>query len=356
MVDKRVEKLAKIIVDYSTEVKKGERVIISSSVLAKDLVLKIYKLVLQKDAFASIKFNVPGMASTYYKYSDKDQLSKIDRFYEQEIENSQVYISIITDSDKELVDIDPEKIAIRQKVTRKISDLIVNRPEKMRRCLTLFPTEELAKEAKMNFKDYQKFVFNGLLQDWKEEVRKMSKVKKVLEKVNMLHILGKDTDLKISIKDRKFIPSSGKSNLPGGEIFCAPVKQSLNGKIYFEFPSIRNGKEVSDIKLEFKDGVVVKASASKNQDFLRKMISTDENSKYVGELGIGLNKQINRITNELLFDEKLGGTIHLALGMAYKSCGGGNDSAIHWDIIKDMKHGEIYGDGKLLFKNGKWLV
>jgi len=357
MVDERIKKHAKIIVDYSTKIKKGENVIISSSILAQDLVHEIYKLVLKKGAYASIKWNVSEFGYTFYKYANKDQLNKVPKHFFNEVEDAQVFISIIGDfNTKEMSNVDPKKISIRNKAFYKVGELISNRPGKMRRCLTIHPTSALAQEAGMSLEEFSDYVYDCVLQDWNKEARKMMKVKKYLDKVNGLMIVGKDTNLTMSIKGKRFEISNGTSNLPGGEIFCAPVRESLNGEIYFDYYSICSGKKVSDIKLWFKNGAVVKATASENQDFLLKMIKTDKNSKYVGELGIGLNKKINKQTNELLLDEKLGQTIHLALGTAYKSCGGGNDSAIHWDILKDMKKAKIFGDGKLIYKDGKWLV
>ena len=144
--------------------------------------------------------------------------------------------------------------------------------------------------------------------------------------------------------------------MPGGEIFMAPIKDSLNGWIKFEYPAIRDGKEVSGVFLKFKNGKVIEAKADKNEKFLNAMLNVDENSGYVGEFGIGMNPKINKFTKNLLFDEKIGGTIHLALGMAYKENGGGNDSAIHWDIVKDMRKSKIILDGKVVQDNGKWMI
>ena len=204
--------------------------------------------------------------------------------------------------------------------------------------------------------EYEEFVYKSCLQDWKKLGEKMEKIKNVFEKGKNVYLIVENVDLKFSIKGKNAIADKGEENMPGGEIFMAHVRESLNGYIKFEYPAIKSGKEVSDIFLKFKDGKVVESSASKNEDFLKKMINTDENSCYVGEFGIGCNPKINKFTKNLLFDEKIGGTIHLALGMAYKENGGGNDSKIHWDIVKDMKKAKMILDGKIVQENGVWKI
>lgn len=211
----------------------------------------------------------------------------------------------------------------------------------------------------MSLVDYENFVFSSELQDWKRLGRFIDKVLARFKKGKNVHLIGENIDLRMNIHGDKAVADKGEENMPGGEVFMAPVRESLEGWIKFDYPSIRDGKEVRDIKLVFKGGKVVEATSSKNQDFLKKMLETDENSSYVGELGIGMNPKVNRYTNDLLFDEKIGGTIHLALGMAYKENlpeGETRDSAIHWDIVKDMKKAKIVLDGKVVQENGSWRV
>jgi len=182
-----------------------------------------------------------------------------------------------------------------------------------------------------------------------------TELKKILDKAKHVRITSPDTDLEFSIKDRKAIKCDGHRNIPDGEVFIAPVKKTVNGYISYSFPAIKSGKEVDGIKLKFKNGKVVKASATKNEKFLKEMINMDKGSCYIGEFGIGMNYGIKKFIKQILFDEKIGGTIHLALGMAYKEGGGKNESALHWDMIKDLrKKGELYIDGKLIQKNGKF--
>jgi len=206
----------------------------------------------------------------------------------------------------------------------------------------------------MSLQEYENFLFKAVIQDWKKEAKKYNKWASYFKNTKNIRILSSDTDLTFSIKNRPMIIDDGKENMPGGEMFCAPQHLTTKGYIQFTYPAIRSGTEVSNIFLAFKNGKVTKATASKNEDFLKKMIKTDKGSSYLGELGIGLNKNINKFTKNLLFDEKQDKTIHLALGMAYKECLGTNKSALHWDIVKDMKDSELILDGTVIQKNGKW--
>jgi len=207
----------------------------------------------------------------------------------------------------------------------------------------------------MSLQEYQNFLFNAIIQDWKREFKKYQKWASYFKKASQIRILSSDTDLTFSIKNRPMIIDDGKENMPGGEMFCAPQHKTTKGYIKFTYPAITSGKEVTDIYLEFKNGKVTKSTASKNQNFLKEMINTDKGSSYLGELGIGLNKNINKFTKNLLFDEKISGTVHLALGMAYKECKGTNKSALHWDIVKDMKNAELIVDGTVIQKKGRFI-
>lgn len=358
MVDERIKKLAKVVVDYSVAVRKGENVIVSSSVLAEPLIREMYKLIIKKGAYPMMNIGLEGLGSFYYKHASKEQLKNYPKVFDYQVKNSQCYIGVGAPANtRGMANVDGQKIAIRSKVTQPISDYIVNEKKKMRRVSMDFPTNALAQDADMSLEEYEDFLYGACLQDWKKLKKRMMKVKKVLDKGKVFHIVSKDTDIKLGIKGRHFVIDAGEENMPGGEIFNAPLEKETEGHIRFTFPAVRSGKEVTNIYLEFKKGKVVKATADKNQDFLRKMLKTDKGSEYVGEIGIGFNPKITKFTKNLLFDEKIGGTIHLALGMAYKECKGTNKSALHWDIVKDLKGGgKVYVDGKLVNKNGKWLI
>ncbi len=357
-MDQRIQDVAKTLVDYSIRVKKNEYILVEGGIESIPLIKEIYRLIIKKGAYPKVNIGFPGQNYIYYKNASDEQLKKFPEIAFNEIKKAQGYIGIAsTRNTRELSNTDPKKIALRQKVTDPISHYIVNTRKKIRRCSTLFPTEAFAQEADMSLEEYEDFVFGAMLQDWGKLKKHMDRVKAVLDKASVIKIVGEDTDIKIGVKNRPFIVDAGEENFPGGEIFNAPLEFETEGRIHFTYPAIRAGREVEDIVLEFKKGKVVKATARKNEKFLKEMIKTDKGSQYLGELGIGFNPKVTRFTKDLLFDEKLGGTIHLALGMAYVECKGTNKSALHWDIVKDLrKNGKIIADDKVVQRNGKWLI
>jgi aminopeptidase len=356
-IDLRTQNLAKLLVKYSAFVKPNENVIISGNTEAEPLLLAVYKEVILAGAHPVLKLGLKESSPFFYKHAKPHQINKYPDITEYTINKSHKYIGIGSESNtRELTNCDPKKMTQRAKVTRKISDLICNNKPKMHRVSTSYPTSALAQEAEMSLNEYEKFFYDACLQDWKKLGKLMSKVLSKFKEGSSVHLIGKNVDLKMKVHGKLAIADDGKENMPGGEIFMAPVRESLNGTIKFDYPAVRDGKEVTDIELVFKNGKVIESKASKNEDFLKEMLATDENSCYVGELGIGCNPKVTRFTKDLLFDEKIGGTIHLALGAAYKDNGGGNDSAIHWDIVKDMHHAKIIVDGKVIQENGNWKI
>jgi len=355
--DLRTRKLAKVVVNYSVFVKPGEKVIISGGSETIPLLVELYKEIILAKAHPIIKVGLPNISDFFYKYASKEQIERFPTEWMDTIKGVDKYIGIYADSNpKELTNADSKKITARQKVVHPISTYVCNEKPKIYRCTTIYPINSLAQEAEMSLTEYENFVYSACLQDWKKLGKQFEKIKNVFEKGKAVHLIGKGVDLKFSIKGKNVVVDDGKENLPGGEVFMAPVRESLNGWIKFDYPAIESGKEVTDIFLKFEKGKVVEMNASKNEDFLKEMLSTDENASYVGEFGIGCNPKINKFTKNLLFDEKIGGTIHLALGTAYKENGGGNDSSIHWDIVKDMKNAKIILDGKVVQENGKWKI
>jgi aminopeptidase len=220
-----------------------------------------------------------------------------------------------------------------------------------------FPTHSLAQDAEMSLEEFEDFCYAATNQDWKKESKKLDKLKKILDKGKLIRITGENTDLMFKIEERIAIKCDGHRNMPDGEVFIAPVENSTEGYIHYTYPAIYGGREVAGIFLRFHKGNVVEAKAEKGETFLKEMIKTDKGSCKLGEFGIGLNYNIKEFIKQILFDEKIGGTIHLALGMAYPEGGGKNKSALHWDMIKDLRRGgKIFIDGKLIQKNGKFLI
>lgn len=355
MVDDRIIKLVKLLVEYSTEVKAGDRVQISCDVYAKDLALEVYKQCLLKDAYPWIKVDIPGRNYIFYKYASDKILNFFPEHELYEIKNTDVYIALRAPSNvRELANIEASKIAQRVKVLKPISDW---RVEKTRWCAFYYPVESLAQEAGMALEEFKEFVYNSCLIDWRSLSDDLYKLKKMLDKTDQVHIVGEDTDITFSIKGRNAEVGDGKKNMPDGEVFTSIVEDSVNGQIFYNIPAVYLGNVIEGIRLKFKDGVVVEADAVSGKDFLKKILDTDDGAKRLGEFGIGLNYSITRPVKNILFDEKIGGTIHTALGNGYKETLSKNVSAIHWDIIKDLrKRGKIYFDSQLVMENGQWKI
>jgi aminopeptidase len=356
-VDLRTRKLAQLAVRYSVFVKPGEKVIISGKTEAIPFLIELYKEIILQKAHPIVRVLLPDVTDFFYKYATKEQIEYFPDYWMETVKKADKYIGIDTESNtRELTSGDSRKISARGKILHPISDYIVNRKDKINRCTIAYPVPAFAQEAEMSMTEYENFVYQACLQDWKKLGKQIDKIKNKFEKGKQVHLIGNGVDLKFSITGKNAVADKGEENMPGGEVFMAPVRTSLNGWIKFDYPAIESGKEVTDIFLKFENGKVIEDKASKNEDFLKEMLKTDENASYVGEFGIGCNPKINRFTKNLLFDEKIGGTIHLALGMAYKENGGGNDSSIHWDIVKDMKKAKIILYGKTIQDNGKWKI
>jgi aminopeptidase len=354
MVDPRHKKLAEILVNYSIKIKKGDTIQLNFGAEAKELALECYKLILKKGAFPLVNASVAGFSYEYYKNASIEQLQKFPELAMHEAKNTAGSIGIGADyNTKELTNINPKKVAIRRKITRPISDVHIKKDNWV---ITEFPTNALAQDAEMSLSEFEDFVYSACIQDWKNLSKKQDKLKKIIDKGSKVRITAKDTDLTFKINGRQGIKCDGKRNMPDGEVFCAPVDDSANGYINYSYPAIYGGREVDGVSLKFKNGKVVSSKASKGEKFLKEMIAMDKGSCRLGEFGIGLNFGIKRFIKQILFDEKIGGTIHLALGMAYPEGGGKNKSALHWDMIKDLrKGGEFYVDDKLVQKNGKFM-
>ena len=358
MFDPRNKKLAKILVDYSIGAKKDEKVVINcTSPSGLPLAREVYKYLLINGAYPYFQLNDEFLSYFYFKHADKKQLTLKPEPALFIAKWADKFITIVAEQNpKELANIKPEKQTLRNKTSKPVKDIIL----KKKWVLTYYPTSGMAFASGMSLHELESFYFGACLRDWNKEKKQMDKLKSFLDKGNKVHIIGYKTNLKFSIQERKFAVCAGQYNMPDGEIFGAPLEKSVEGNIYFEFPSLFHGKEVRGAQLFFSKGKVVKFKARQNEKFLGEILKTDPGAKRFGEWGIGTNRKINRYMQNTLFDEKIGGTIHLALGSAYKEEDGGgeNDSAIHWDLIKDMrkKGSKILLDGKEMLKDGKILV
>ncbi len=366
MADEYTIKMAKTLIQYSLEVKKGEWVVISADPVCMELVRECYREILHAGANPSVLFHPSGFTEILYKEGNDEQLSFISDFQLDRVKKADCILNILgSENICELSNIDSKKIALRAKSNAQISEIMHKRSDNgsLRWTLCQYPTNADAQQANMSLSDYKDFIYRACMLyendpalSWKKIHDEQEQIVQRLNGTQKLHIVSKDTDITMSVKDRVWINSDGHHNFPSGEVFSAPVEDSVNGKICFSFPGIYMSKEIENISLEFKDGRVTKYSAEKGSDLLAEILQIDEGSSRLGEVAVGTNYGITKFTKNMLFDEKIGGTVHLALGNSYGECGGKNRSAIHWDMLCDMKQeGKIYADNKLVYENGKFL-
>jgi len=367
MADPRVETVAKILVDYSVEVKPNQLVRISGGPEGAPLILAVYQRVLERGAYPFLHVEPEEAEELFYTYAKDAQLDYIPPFMKDMIEQIDASIGIWTDvNTKQLTNADPAKQSRRAVAMRPLSDRLLERAAKkeLRWSGTLYPTHAFAQDAEMSLREFEDFVYKACLvhepdpiNAWKKVSKEQQRVTDWLNKARQIHVVGPDTDLKLEVTGRKWINCDGHENFPDGEIFTGPIEESVNGHIRYTYPACLHGREVEDIRLQFKEGKVVKATAVKNEEFLLKMLETDKGACYVGEFAFGTNSGIQRFTRNTLFDEKIGGTIHLAVGKGYPESGSKNKSAIHWDMVCDLcAGGEVHVDGTLFLKDGKILI
>ena len=375
MTDQRIKNLANTLVHYCTEVKEKDQVMILAQPPAAPLVGEVYRQALRAGAYPyllplTVPFPAPGyegLTEILYSEASDDQLQHIDPFYQLSVEEFDVRILIYSKYDATpLEGIDPKRIQLRGQAYSEIFQTYFSRSNSLdlRRVNTLYPTRAFAEEAGMALEDFADYVYRATFSDCEDPVGEWKKIHdqqqvlvEWLKGKEQVLVRGPNVDLSLLIKDRVFINSDGRANMPSGEIFTGPVEDSANGWVRSSFPAIFQGQEIAGIELHFKDGKVTKGSAEVNDPLLQIVLDTDEGSRYLGEFAIGTNQRIDRFIKQILFDEKIGGTIHMALGKGYPATGSKNNSAIHWDILCDMKEGgQIIVDGELFYDSGKFIV
>jgi aminopeptidase len=367
MADPRVETLAKILVDYSVKVRPNQLVRITGDPEGAPLILAVYQKVLERGAHPFLQGGLEEAEELLYAHASDAQLDYIPPFMRDVIEQIDASIGIWTDANtKRLTNADPAKQSRRSVAMRHLSDRLLERAAKkeLRWTVTLYPTQAFAQDAEMSLREFEDFVYKGCLVHKADPIRAWKKISKEqqrlvdwLNKAREIHVVGPDTDLKLEVTGRKWVNCDGHENFPDGEIFTGPIEESVSGYIRYTYPACDFGREVEDVRLKFKDGKVVKATAAKNEEFLLKMLETDKGARYVGEFSFGTNPGIQRFTKNTLFDEKIGGTIHLALGKGYPESGSKNKSAIHWDMVCDLRQGgRVWVDDTLFLEDGKILV
>jgi aminopeptidase len=359
VTDTRVAKLAEILVDHCTEVRSGDTVqILAYSELAKPLVVEVYRRLLRRDAGEIwARIALEEFREALLDEASDERLGMFPELRMYLAEHTDVYIQILAPANTKLLSgFLPSRVARWRSSDAKVRAYLTDHT---RWVVTLYPTPAAAQDAEMSLAQFEDFVFSATDQDWDQLARDQSKLKEVFDGSRELAIKGEETDLRMRVEGRTFVSADGKVNMPDGELFSGPIEDSVEGHIAFSYPAIYpafGGREVEGIHLWFERGQVVKATASKGEDYLLAMLDLDAGSRCVGEIGLGNNYRIERFIKNILFDEKIGGTVHLALGRGYPETGSSNESGIHWDMIKDLRGGgEIYVDSVLVQKDGQWV-
>lgn len=355
-MDKRWKELGNLLVNYSTAVKSGERVMVAMvEAETYPLVRAVYEASIKAGAHPQVQFLSEELNRSLLKYGSEEQIEWIPEIEAYGMEWADVYLGLRGAHNLNVFwDIPSDRLSKFRRTLGKISAM---RWEKTRWCLLRVPNASLAQEAGVDEETITDMFFNACLLDWPKLSKEWQRWADVLNQGREVRIVGKNTDLSFSVEGRKWQVADGKINMPDGEINTAPVESTVEGEIYFEFPGVLGGRIVPDIHLRWEKGELVEATASANQDFLQEVVKSDPGASRIGEFAFGTNPEMKYFCKDILWDEKIGGTIHIALGRAYPENGGTNKSAIHWDIVKDMREdGEVYLDGKLIFQKGKILV
>jgi len=370
MRDPRIDKLAKVLVQYSVAVRPGDLVRISGPPVAEPLIVAIYRQVLAAGGHPFVRMAPEACQEVLLREGTARQLGYVNPLSLQEVETIDASIGIwANENTKALSNVDPARQAAAQKARKPIMDIFLRRAarrgrKRLRWVGTQYPCNAAAQDAEMSLQEYEDFVFRaGLLHradpaaQWRKIGERQGRLCDFLSKAREIRfVTPQGTDLRCGIARRRWISCDGHENFPDGEVFTAPLEDATEGVVCFSFPAVHGGREVTDVRLAFKAGKVVDASASKGEEFLHKMLSTDAGATRLGELALGCNYSIKRYTKNTLFDEKIGGTFHAALGAAYPESGGKNQSAIHWDMVCDLRKGGVVEvDGKVISKNGKFL-
>jgi aminopeptidase len=367
MKDQRADALARILVAYSCSVTEGDVCLIQGESAAEPLALAVYEEVLKAGGLPVVDLTMDGQAPAFFRHASEKQLEWVSPTAKWAAEEADVRFRLIADTNtRELSGVDPELQTRRQAAVKPLMETMMKRSAtgELRWGLTLFPTAGYAAEAEMSLADYEDFYYRACLCDrpdpiaaWREQSEETRRLAEWIEGKQEVHLEGPGTDLTLNIDGRKFIAADGRHNMPDGEFFTGPVEDSVNGEVSFSYPAVYGGREVAGVKLRFRNGVVVDASAERNEDFLLSTLDTDDGARRLGELGIGTNYGIDRFTKEILLDEKIGGTVHLAIGMSYPETGGQNDSAVHWDMVCDLRRGgRITVDGTELQVDGRFKI
>jgi aminopeptidase len=367
MRDQRAVALARILVNYSTRVTEGDVCVLQSSTAAEPLVQAVYEEVLRAGGLPVVQLTPQEAAAAFYELASDKQLDWLPPTSQWAAENADVRIAIMADANtRELSSADPKRQARVQKARKPLMETSMRRAAtgEYRWCVTLFPTHAYASEAGMSLREYEDFYYAACLATdgdpltaWQRHSDDVTRLGEWMQGKEEVRITAPGTDIRLGVAGRTWIPCVGEHNMPDGEFFTGPVEDSVEGEVSFSIPATYGGREVSGVRFRFEGGRVVDATAERGEEFLIEMLDTDDGARRLGELGIGTNYGIAAGTKEILLDEKIGGTAHMAVGMSYPESGGENDSAVHWDMVCDLRQGgSIVVDGTELQRDGRFVV
>jgi aminopeptidase len=361
-----MQKYARVLVEYSLKIRKGDKVLVTSTYQAEPLIKEFYRQALQAGANVEFRVGLNGTERIFYENASKEQLGYISPTSKYIYENYDAILNIAAPfNKKELQSIDPTKKQTVSIARTELNKTFMKRSaaDELRWTLCAYPTSSAAQESDMSLDEYEQFVYSACFLDkqdpvaeWQQLAERQQKAVDMLNTKTKIRYVSADLDVTFSTKDRIWLNSAGTHNMPSGEVFTTPVEDSVNGTIRFSYPCFYMGQMVEDVRLEVKDGLVVKWDAAEGKEFLDKIFEI-EGTRRFGEAAVGMNHGIKKFTKSILFDEKIGGTIHMAIGAAYPETGGKNESSVHWDMIADMtQNGQIYADDELVYENGHFIL
>jgi aminopeptidase len=367
MRDPRVARLGEVIVGYSLGLRPGRVLRIDAPPAAAPLALELYRAALAAGAHPYVNVGLERLPELLLKKGNDEQLDFVSPISEAEIELVDAIVSVWAESNtRALNSADPDRhrrlIAASRPLNRRRWERIG--AGELAWCGVVFPTAAHAQDAEMSLDDYERFVFRAChveeaddaLGHWHGVRDELQRRAERLDEARELRIAGPGTDLRLLVEGRRWQSADGRYNMPDGEVYTSPVETATEGEIAFSYPALSHGHEVEGIRLRFERGVVVEAEAARGGEYLQSLLDVDEGARRLGEVAFGLNYEIERFTNNTLFDEKIGGTMHVALGSAFEELGGRNRSALHWDLVCDLRaEGEVYTDGELVWQGGRFL-
>lgn len=369
MTDLRIQKLAAVLVDYSLEVRAGDLMRIRSEAAAEPLIREVYRLAIRRGAHPFVDIALPDLEEIFYKEASDTGLEYISPIQQVKMERMTVDLAIEAESNTNaLAGVDPARMARAQQARRPLFERWMERaggesPE-LRWCGTLFPTNALAQDGKMSLADYEQFVYHAMLLDtpdpvqaWREMEARQRRWCEILSGQDEIRVQSEDTDIRFRTRGRRWVSADGRRNFPDGEVFTGPLEESVTGHIRYTYPTVFHGREAEDVHLWFEDGIVTRWEARSGKALLDELLAQDDGARRLGEFAIGTNYAIPTFTKNILFDEKIGGTCHLALGASIPESGGINKSALHWDMVCDLRQGGVItADGDVIHENGAWKI